>query len=200
MILTVLYFITLSAHSQGTFGFYDVSDMLSGAKETEMWTATQVHSPPSRFFSRRVQIKTQKNIAIAITDTVNGQWSRKERILNTEVYYEEFLASLPFELEPTQGSYGYINVRNVVNDEILEAWPLFLKIESAGRGRKATFTAHLPNSQIMEVTRIFLDEGYFFPSEVITKLYKPGVIVSLVPENIEPSLFLEKYIIAKRKD
>lgn len=200
IVLTVLSFTALSAYSQITFGFYDVNDVLSGTKKTETWFTQQVKPSLGIYFSKKVAVATAKNIEVETVVTVNNYWLRKVQVVDEKIYHEEFLTTSPNMVTPTETTYGFINVRNSITGEIIEAWPLFLTIESVGRGRKATFTTYLPNNQMKEVIRTFIDEGYFFPSIEEIKIYKPGVIASLVPKDIEPFLFLEKYTIARRKD
>lgn len=199
VILTVLGFTALSAYSQGVFGLYDVNDVLSDTKKAETWFVVRAKNSPNMYISKKILTLTQESISTEITDITYNRWSRKVQTSNKEIYYEEVLASLPYELEPGESSYGYINVINNTTHKIIEAWPLFLTVDEVQGSKRATFTAYLPNNRIMEVVQIFVDEGYFFPSIQETKIYKSGVIPSTIPTIANPGWFLDTYIIAKRK-
>jgi hypothetical protein len=187
------------ANAQVMFAHYDVNDELSGIKRAEIWLSTRTKKPDV-YLSTKVLTSTKENIETETIDPSDYYWLRKVQLWDENTYHEEFLASPPNTVTPGETTYGFINHRDSTTHRIIGSWPLFLKVEELGVSRRAIFTTYLPNNVVKEVTRIFIEGGYFFPITEETKIYKPGVITSLVPKNIAPSRFLNVYTIAVRKD
>lgn len=196
--LLVLSFVSNDARAQTVFSFYEVSDILSGSTKKEIWLTGQAKNSEFVFLSKKIHAITQENIETEVTDIVNGHWLKKTQSPGKDSYHEEMMATLPFELEPGERSFGYINVRNVETNIITEAWPLFVAIEQDGERRKATFTAFLPENKVIVTTRIYTDKSYMFPSSLEVKKYKSGVMPQNVPTIANPAWFLDSYTISKR--
>ncbi len=179
----LVFFIHLATnvHAQTASVMYEVENVLSGETFKERWTATRESGNPNILQTEKVtQVESPSTVQEKSMANPNW-WIRVTRPQGEKEYYEEFLATPPFFLEPGETSFGYVNIRNASTNEITESWPLFVSVEKKNVMKMVLFTLFISNNRIMEVSRFYTGNMYTFPWVQQVKIYKPGIDPKTVP-------------------
>lgn len=195
-LLTSLYTVPLFA--QTPLSTYEVHDVISGGTSEELWHTQADTNNPGVYITRRVMHLPSVVTTTEVSIVNRNWWLRRIQTKDAETFYEEFLASPPLLLEPGESSFGYIYVRDSKSGNLTETWPLFLSVELYRGAKKVTFTVYMSNNRIMEVSRFYVHENYFFPLIQEVKIYKPGVDPKTVPVVVNPGSYLDTYLRTKR--
>ena len=191
------FFYTSSIAAQTRPSPYEVHNVLTDQKNVEHWTVTSLKNTGVYITTKTLQSKPATTTLEKSTSTWSW-WMREVRPYNEELYYEEFLREAPYQLAPGESTFGYMNVRDVQTGELRESWPLFLSVSLWKGVHKATFVLYISGNRIMEISRIYTPQNFFFPLVEDSKIFKPGISPRDVPTIGVLSYFFERYVVTSR--
>jgi hypothetical protein len=164
-VLTALFLLMCiygNASAQVLHARYNVTDMLDKKYDRiESWTIRPVAENGKVIFAL-IKNTPDKNRVQEME--ITRRWSVEVHLAGQSTYLKKVLSSYPREMSAGEGSFGYIEERAVVGDEVLQSWPLFCRIEGIVGGLRAVYTTYLPDGRKLETIHDYADsETYYFP-------------------------------------